>query len=292
MVEKYVEKGIAPNAAHVLHSLQKKTEHALYFRNFSLKPLEKELEDEANDTISYELRKVYDFPWQTDETLSLEERNALLEKRDRMVAEDLKYAFSKYRHYRHNYRANENGEIIGLYFSHHDVAIFRQFPEEILDLSQLEEIYFEKHVFPSLPNKIASLSRLKLLRVSWCKLEEVPSSLGELKSLRYLNLEENKISRLPESIGNLKNLLVLNLFGNNLQELPESLKNLENLMYLNLGANKFEECPQFVHELENLLFFEINPNASNLPSKKYKRYNRQEKHRLLEKIELLCAGRK
>jgi Leucine-rich repeat (LRR) protein len=98
-----------------------------------------------------------------------------------------------------------NGDIVG-----------QDFPEEITEITELNQILANHMKFTSLPESIGNLQNLKKLTLKGNQLEEVPESIGQLTELRTLDLSNNNLTSLPEEIGNCRNLKSVVLKGNNI----------------------------------------------------------------------------
>ncbi len=103
-----------------------------------------------------------------------------------------------------------------------------EFPAEVYELEQLNQLRVPNHGFRSVADGIGRLQNLKVLDLSGNAIQELPTSIGELHNLRKLNLSGNALTRLPEEIGALENLKSLRLKGNPLA--PGELERLERLL--------------------------------------------------------------
>jgi len=102
-------------------------------------------------------------------------------------------------------------------------------PDEIGDLTDLEELNLEFTRLVILPATIGKLKKLKILTLYYSKLIELPDEIGNLTSLEELDLGDNQILKLPASIGKLRNLKKLVLRRNPLQNIPKEILDLEIL---------------------------------------------------------------
>jgi len=140
-------------------------------------------------------------------------------------------------------------------------------PEEISNLTNLEELHINNSSLTSLPNSIENLKSLRVIYAEYTKLNSLPETIGNLTNLRLLHLNNSKLISLPESIGNLSNLAVLSLSVNRLTELPDSIGNLINLLYLYLDNNSLIKLPKTIKNLTNLSELAINHNDFIYPIK-------------------------
>jgi internalin A len=140
-------------------------------------------------------------------------------------------------------------------------------PEEISNLTNLEELHINNSSLTSLPNSIENLKNLRVIYAEHTKLNSLPETIGNLTNLRLLHLNNSKLTSLPESIGKLKNVTVLSLSANHLTLLPDSIGNLTNLLYLYLDNNKLIKLPETIGKLKNLSELRINHNDFIYPIK-------------------------
>ena len=159
-------------------------------------------------------------------------------------------------------------------------------PREILNLTQLEELFLDNHTFHDFPSELAGLPHLLRLSLSNNLLTHIPEGekfpvLNELDlsdnkfsefpmqvvvrmpQLRTLNLAYNHLEAIPSEIGNLVLLEELNLSGNPLSTLPGGLVRCEALRVLNLGTEPIERLSP---ELMNLHLEELTIYGMEIPA--------------------------
>jgi len=68
-----------------------------------------------------------------------------------------------------------------------------EFPEEICELTHLNQLRMPKHGFDSVPEAIGNLKHLKFLDLSGNKIERLPDSMAELTNLKTLKLKDNPL---------------------------------------------------------------------------------------------------
>ena len=126
-----------------------------------------------------------------------------------------------------------------------------QLPDIIGQLSELENLYIEKHDLTELPDNFTQLSNLITLGISNNYLTSLPEEFGNLLNLETLDLGYNQLESIPGSIGNLGNIVYLFLFNNQLSSVPETICDLdldwdgisaENYPYFAIGGNQLCEC--------------------------------------------------
>jgi internalin A len=162
-----------------------------------------------------------------------------------------------------------------------------QIPEEIFDLTHLEELILYRNEIKTVPAEIHRLKNLKLLDLRKNPVEEITDVKGlvldfvcyqqhkhQISSENISGLKinlENK-AELPEEIFEFPNLNLLDLSENELTQIPESITKLQNLTTLNLVGNKFTKIPDAIYHLKSLEILDIN-NFLVLISKNKNRIN-------------------
>ena len=116
-----------------------------------------------------------------------------------------------------------------------------EFPMEILQFKNLEELDLSKNKMKELPHEIGQLTHLRRVNLSMNKLEKLPDEIGNLTNLVYLGLNRNVIEELPPSIGNLENLEVLELWDNELNGFPDEMAKLKKLKMLEIRGILFSD---------------------------------------------------
>ncbi|EFJ52246.1 hypothetical protein VOLCADRAFT_116284, partial [Volvox carteri f. nagariensis] len=120
----------------------------------------------------------------------------------------------------------------------------RQLPEEVLQLTELEELQLSGNCLTELPDSLSRLTALRRLGLAGNQLTQLPPGVGALTGLEGLWLHGNLIRRLPEQLGRLGGLRALSLAGNCLQAVPPgSLRGLTSLTDLTLAGNRLRSLP-------------------------------------------------
>jgi Leucine-rich repeat (LRR) protein len=128
---------------------------------------------------------------------------------------------------------------------------FKNFPDEILLLKNLQYLDLSKNSIKELPEGIDSLKQLQVLILSKNRLVKLPRQIGHLKNLKILNINQNDLVALPPQIGDLENLQSLDLWSNNISVFPEQLSGLEKLRLLDLRVIMIEDDEQ--QRIKNML---------------------------------------
>ncbi len=128
-----------------------------------------------------------------------------------------------------------------------------KFPEKILELPNLEELYLSNNLISRLPDSLAArLGTLKTLDLSNNRFQSLPAVIFQLPALQYLNLSRNQLTRLPSEIVQLQSLKILNLRGNRFPSFPEEILQLGNLEYLYLEGINLRAFPASLEGLSRL----------------------------------------
>ncbi len=166
--------------------------------------------------------------------------------------------------------------------THLKLTLKGDFPQEILSLHSLRELYLdgECQEIPSLKSlsqlelisltlnqinagleSLMSLPRLKNLKLIGVRIEDFTlPEVSELSPLHSLTLKECALNSLPKAIGKLGLLTEMNLAGNSLSELPSEFKNLHYLKRLNLDSNAFANFPEVLSGMKSLKHLSLDGN--------------------------------
>ncbi len=125
-----------------------------------------------------------------------------------------------------------------------------ELPEDISQLTQLQELNLHSNQLTALPESLGQFSQLQQLYLGANQLTALPEALGQLTQLQRLYLHSNQLTALPESLGQLTQLQRLYLSDNQLTALPEALGRLSQLQELELSNNSLEALPPWITEFE------------------------------------------
>ncbi len=160
------------------------------------------------------------------------------------------------------------------------------FPQEILQLKNLNELWLSKNQIKEIPEEIGQLTQLQTLDLSNNQIHTLPESLKKLIYLKKLNLTKNpldnpnqlllsitslpkltslemnfcNIAQLPPDIGKLSKLIDLQLVGNQIQHLPAEIGLLNNLQVLLLNRNELTTLPNEIGKLARLQLLYADSN--------------------------------
>lgn len=126
---------------------------------------------------------------------------------------------------------------------------FTEFPAEVLNMPQLEELLIGHNPVSKLPDNLESLKNLKRLSINATQIKEFPSDLSALESLETIGLDHNEFKKVPEPILTIPNLKRLGLNNNKLTDLKFIDERLQGLESIYLYSN---ELKQIDCEIENL----------------------------------------
>ena len=137
-------------------------------------------------------------------------------------------------------------------------------PEQLFDLTELENLYLAGSLIETLTDNISSLNSLKTLDLYRNNISLISPNIGLLSRLQYLDLDSNQLSSLPSEINKLSDLGYLCLSRNSLNQLPSDFGNLTNLQYLSISHNKIYKLPSKFSNLTNLQELHCSNNALNM----------------------------
>ncbi|XP_064373242.1 leucine-rich repeat and IQ domain-containing protein 4 [Dromaius novaehollandiae] len=119
-------------------------------------------------------------------------------------------------------------------------------PKELVNLTQLREIYLQKNRFESFPMELCHMVNLEIIDLEQNLVSLIPEEVGSLTNLVKLFLAFNNLFSIPDTLQHCQKLAVLDLSHNLLHKLPQGLKNLTEMEELGLSGNNLEKLP---HEI-------------------------------------------
>ena len=120
----------------------------------------------------------------------------------------------------------------------------KDFPAEILQFTNLQELVLNKNKLDSIPKSITQLKHLTILRANRNKIDSFPAYLCKLNKLVMLDLSNNYIKSIPDEIYKLKNLEELIMWSNIINHFPQSLSRLKKLKTFDLLHNEMSVSEQ------------------------------------------------
>jgi Leucine-rich repeat (LRR) protein len=129
---------------------------------------------------------------------------------------------------------------------------FTEFPEEVLNMPQLEELLIGHNPVSKLPDNLESLKNLKRLSINATQIKEFPSDLSALQSLETIGLDHNEFKKVPEPILTIPNLKRLGLNNNNLTDLKFIDERLQGLESIYLYSNEIQQIDCEIEHLKHL----------------------------------------
>src|SRR6476469_3846865 len=133
-------------------------------------------------------------------------------------------------------------------------------PEEIGQLSNLTDIYLSNNQIASIPDAIGQLSNLTGLDLRWNQITSIPDAIAQMSNLTRLDLRGNQITSIPEALAQLWNLTRLDLSSNQITSIPEEIGQLWNLTDLDLSFNQITSIPEEIGQLSNLIVLFLSNN--------------------------------
>jgi len=123
------------------------------------------------------------------------------------------------------------------------------FPDEILELTKLEELSFGSTLINSIPDKIVNLQNLTKLHISGT-FTDFPLKLREIKALTEIQFQTDYLEALPSELDKWDQLDYLNLGRcKSLRKISGLPSNLE---YIHIGQTALTQIPETIFGLNNL----------------------------------------
>ena len=138
-------------------------------------------------------------------------------------------------------------------------------PEEIVNLTSLEQLKIHESALERLPENISRLENLKSIDLFACdELQDFPDDFFQLTQLEELLLYSTELY--SDEIGSLKKLKKLSLSGD-LYEIPVWIFDLKELTELCLNEVALSEIPSEIGELTKLEYLDlgVNERITKLP---------------------------
>eukprot|EP01119_Soliformovum_irregulare_P026177 TRINITY_DN9925_c0_g1_i1.p1 TRINITY_DN9925_c0_g1~~TRINITY_DN9925_c0_g1_i1.p1 ORF type:complete len:479 (-),score=119.57 TRINITY_DN9925_c0_g1_i1:1239-2675(-) len=136
-----------------------------------------------------------------------------------------------------------------------------EIPQEVFQMTRLEELRLENNQIRELPSDIRKLQRLNRLVLSQNQISSIPKEIGELHNLSELYLINNQITHIPDELSQCENMVSLWFDNNRIEEIPASIGNLTEIGALSLDNNRISHLPLELSKLTQIrsLSFRKNP---------------------------------
>lgn len=138
---------------------------------------------------------------------------------------------------------------------------FSEFPDEVLNMPQLEELLIGHNPISKLPDNLEGLKNLKRLSLNATLIREFSQDLSALENLESIGINHNGFKKVPETILTIPNLKRLGLNNNKLTDLKFIDERLEGLESIYLYSNEIQQIDCEIENLQNLkelLIFDNN----------------------------------
>ena len=162
-----------------------------------------------------------------------------------------------------------------------DEFVFEEFPYEILDIQQLENLYLKFYTVANVPAQISKLKNLKSLGVVTSYIFNIPPSIRELSQLEHITIQtsrsrpkDTEIERYRQNFytslcnlmlcPKLKSLELTIADGINNINCIGNIEKLEKLS-LNISVNLIETLPDILIKLKRLEDVEIKLFNKSMP---------------------------
>lgn len=137
----------------------------------------------------------------------------------------------------------------------------KSFPEQIFQLTQLEELDLSCNDIVKIPPGISLLKNLTKLSLWNNCIEIIPPEIFQMTQLVSLVLNDNFITNIPRDIGLLKDLECVSLSTNYIKTVPDVLFEIPTINRLYLHNNRIKFIPHNasgIHQLSICSLFDNN----------------------------------
>lgn len=118
-----------------------------------------------------------------------------------------------------------------------------EIPEEIGELTHLEEISLMYNNLEKLPSSFGNLVNLKRLHLSYNEFSEIPEVIYSLPKLQHVCIRNNQITEIPKNIEQLKGIRDIDLDDNQITSLPIDEESVDIIDNLSLWNNPLTDPP-------------------------------------------------
>jgi hypothetical protein len=125
-------------------------------------------------------------------------------------------------------RALKNKELVKILRIDSYRDSYKTFPNEILELTNLEELYLNEQKIKVIPDGIRNLKKLKWLEMVDNEIESINPAICECEQLEHIGIGGH-IETLPDCLTSLRNLRSLTIQSNTVNELMDELRKFRYL---------------------------------------------------------------
>jgi len=137
---------------------------------------------------------------------------------------------------------------------------FSIIPKEVLQLTELTELWFDNNAISELPTAIGNLKTLVVLSLNNNRLTTLLPDLCSLVNLKRLYLRGNKLEALPNLMGQLLRLEEVDCSKNRFSVFPEVLTSTLRLVQMDFSENFLRAIPAGLRSLKLLTYLNIERN--------------------------------
>lgn len=137
---------------------------------------------------------------------------------------------------------------------------FSIIPKEVLQLTELTELWFDNNAISELPNAIGNLKTLVVLSLNNNRLATLHPELCSLVNLKRLYLRGNKLEALPNLMGQLLRLEEVDCSKNRFSVFPEVLTSTLRVVQMDFSENFLRALPAGLRSLKLLTYLSIERN--------------------------------
>jgi internalin A len=134
-------------------------------------------------------------------------------------------------------------------------------PEEIAQLSNLQELDLNNNHISIITASITQLSRLRKLILKFNRVDSISDAIVQLSLLDELDLSFNNFTQFPMSVAQLSNLRGLYLGNSGVRFIPDSIAQLCLLQHLDLSFNQITVIPGAIAKLSQLRSLSLSSNS-------------------------------
>lgn len=154
----------------------------------------------------------------------------------------------------HDAGSNDKKELLSVDFR------FSIIPKEVLQLTELTELWFDNNAISELPTAIGNLKTLLVLSLNNNRLATLHPELCSLVNLKRLYLRGNKLEALPNLMGQLLRLEEVDCSKNRFSVFPAVLTSTLRVVQMDFSENFLRAIPAGLRSLKLLTYLSIERN--------------------------------